>query len=290
MIPPTRLPSTGPSPSTHARRSLRRRAALTSPGRAAQRTARRKCCGNTSGSHRQRGRQWDLTTAGRRGRGEGGGGANHAPRGGRTNRHEKRGGGCAAAELRGAVRSALRGICDCTGSGGSWATRSLRKMRGEVLAASIPAFFVRQGLGASPAAPQAGGCPHSRVPSARSAGTMDVAEPGDTRACLPRRAGGRPSPKAGTCPAWHARTRHVKYLFKTAFFFLPSSNWLIPAQMFPFLRVIVRTYRTAFPGLPLVQRYSTRHRALLQSQLSAGSVCSFKNTWGIVREQTGCWG
>lgn len=69
-----------------------------------------------------------------------------------------------------------------------------------MLAASIPAFFVPQGLGAAPAAPQAGGCPHSRVPSARSAGTMDVAEPGDTRACLPRRAGGRAEPKGKHVP------------------------------------------------------------------------------------------
>lgn len=88
------------------------------------------------------------------------------------------------------------------------------------------------------------------------------------------------SPKAGACPAWHARTRHVKYLFKTAFF-SSSSNWLIPAQMFPFLRVISSTYRMGSPRAALF------HPAPCSAPVSA--VCRLRGPRAVCapREHSG---
>lgn len=124
---------------------------------------------------------------------------NHARYGGRMNRCEERGGGRAAAELRGAVRSALGGISNCPGSAGKWRKRSLRNTEGggERVAASPRS----RGAAVAPSrCPTGSGLvavpiPASLLPAARSAGAVDAAEPGGPRACQSPRAGGRAEPK-----------------------------------------------------------------------------------------------
>lgn len=64
-------------------------------------------------------------------------------------------------------------------------------------------------------------------------------------------------------------------------FFSSSSNWLIPAQMFPFLRVIARTYRTGSPHAALF------HPAPCSAPVSA--VCRLRGPRAVCapREHSG---